>query len=84
MGYLPAEFEAEPVDSEALAADATPATVLESPGGAKFVVVGTGPGEYVGCLVRPDGMVEGYYRVPNADKGLTEVLEPLHTNGWES
>ncbi len=83
MGYLPPEFEAEPVDPEDLPEEVSPATVLESPGGALFVVVGTGPAGYVGCLVRPDRTVEGYYRVPGADKGLTEALEPLHAKGWE-
>ena len=83
MSYLPDDFEGDALDPDDIVEDATPATMLTSSGGAKFVVIGAGPDEYQGCLVRPEGMVEGYYTIPVAEVGLTEGLEPFYSNGWE-
>jgi len=84
MGGLPDEFEGERLDDiEGVTEDATPATVLVGPDGAQFVVVGTGPDEYVGGLANPSGSIEGYYRFSGSGEGLTEALAPFLESGWE-
>lgn len=82
MTELPEGFDAEPCEPLGADEGGTPATVLTSPDGTLFGVVGNND-KYVGCLIRSDKMVEGYYRIPDAEGGLTEALEPFYSAGWD-
>lgn len=83
MIELPDDFDADPIDPEDMTENATPAVGFTSSEGDLFLVVGTIRDRYVGCLVRPNGVVEGYYRIPDTEGGLTEALEPFRSTDWE-
>lgn len=82
MVELPDGFDGHPTEPKRVDEDATPAVALSSPEGAQFLVVGSANG-YVGCLIQPENVVEGYYQIADADGGLSETLELLLSAGWE-